>query len=638
MSLPITLNATPSDTLGITAITIEYSTGGRDHATITCEGRAANDAALFPHLTGVTIAQDGVTLFSGLSIRPKIIDRPNAPAHIYTIENPWWYAEHIPFLQTWKKHTIADDTATPTTPGLTRAILGQSTTGTPETSATVLTAALTRASDSGSRFLLGTISPSITPPWEETTDLTCAEVVRRLLRWSPNHVIHWDYTTTPPTLHIVNPSTLPANDIPYGDNGSATEASIQPRPDLIPTGVVIRYERSNSTSGGTYETVEYDTWPAALDPETNSPQVIHWTIALAGRNTTRTSQRIETQDYPADFTTDKAWWKARIPWLNAHPDANITLTNFSRSGAQNHPGELIEGTIAPFMTSNPDRVETETFRIQAVITQTLGNDIVTELDAAVTSTDFNTGTYSDISGDAQEATPSGIAQSVYTAMQAFGWEGTITTEAPSVPATNPVAQRLNLPDAGTILGVSATGPHIIRSATSDLYTGRVTHLLGAPSHLTAQDYLELQRSNRVRTTVTHSKTRVTGETKDNGLAVDQGGPIPRQNTAASPPPRMPDGTIDRQTLIWDDTNKKWEPGPILPEGAPGDLLTYDEGGDLILISNPGAPSGDDWIFRHDGTTPYWSVPELPSGGSDGDILSRASGAPIWETPGAGCGS
>ena len=50
-------------------------------------------------------------------------------------------------------------------------------------------------------FQIGTVTPALVPPFKEVRDITCAEVIHQMLRWSPDAVTWFDYTTSPPTFH-----------------------------------------------------------------------------------------------------------------------------------------------------------------------------------------------------------------------------------------------------------------------------------------------------------------------------------------------------------------------------------------------------------------------------------------------------
>ncbi len=44
-------------------------------------------------------------------------------------------------------------------------------------------------------FQIGEVTPALDVPIDEVRDITCAEVIHKMLRWSPDAVCWFDYTT-----------------------------------------------------------------------------------------------------------------------------------------------------------------------------------------------------------------------------------------------------------------------------------------------------------------------------------------------------------------------------------------------------------------------------------------------------------
>jgi hypothetical protein len=95
-------------------------------------------------------------------------------------------------------------------------------------------------------------------PLDSVNDITCAEAMRRMLRWigpmgSP--VLWFDYTTSPPTLHISTRDQLPSINLPaVGQSlGSGTSAlKIKRRDDLIPGAICLKFRITGSWNGQNY--------------------------------------------------------------------------------------------------------------------------------------------------------------------------------------------------------------------------------------------------------------------------------------------------------------------------------------------------------------------------------------------------
>jgi hypothetical protein len=114
----------------------------------------------------------------------------------------------------------------------------------------------------------GTSGLMLRAPLDAVNDMTCAECMRRQLRWigavgSP--VVWFDYTTTPPTLKVSTRDQLPGVTLAFpqsgtnGTNGTDVESvKIQRRDDLIPASVAFKYRVSGAISGFSYTVIEND--------------------------------------------------------------------------------------------------------------------------------------------------------------------------------------------------------------------------------------------------------------------------------------------------------------------------------------------------------------------------------------------
>jgi hypothetical protein len=96
-------------------------------------------------------------------------------------------------------------------------------------------------------------------PLDTVNDMTCAECMRRQLRWigamgSP--VTWWDYTTSPPTLKVSTRDQLNAITLPLV--GSTESIKIKRRDDLIPSAIAFKYRISGQVNGSAYTVIEND--------------------------------------------------------------------------------------------------------------------------------------------------------------------------------------------------------------------------------------------------------------------------------------------------------------------------------------------------------------------------------------------
>ena len=119
-------------------------------------------------------------------------------------------------------------------------------------------------------------------PWDSVNDITCAEAMRKMLRWigaMGDPVLWFDYTGTLngnpcPTLHISTRDLLPAISLPFpsvptlpsdsspltGPNGPfwATASKIKRRDDLIPNAVELKFRLTGTWNGFQYTQIIRD--------------------------------------------------------------------------------------------------------------------------------------------------------------------------------------------------------------------------------------------------------------------------------------------------------------------------------------------------------------------------------------------
>jgi hypothetical protein len=524
-----------------------------------------DDGELFPfsfHPAAVILKRSGVPWFIGYPTRTPRMGRPSAEGVRYTFENPWWWLEHVPYTQAWMFTGGVDYHNTGgyvgwTPPGglspgqinITNLILGIDSSGNPQSTGWQIAQALDCCANAivgigaTAPFQVGYIHPGVQAPAEAARDLTCAEVVRRALRWHPDCVVYWDYTATlsghPCAALYIKPRSALAS-VSFACAGQpASSIDIAARPDLVPPVVVINYEIVAQNNDQDQRSVSIDQYPTGVP--TNQPGGIMLTMDLQGEKTTYVRQYLKTAPISPNLLD---WWKERLPWLN---DANISNLFASANPTGANPASTNGGTTTPIFpdggvnASNPgdgtDPASGSTTsgtvwgnmliegdipnwingHAQMALAQlavnydvNMGNDasgnpviehhLNETIFVKVLSTDLNTGWYNQLTGVyVGEPVPTGLAQAYYNALHALQYEG-------SWEITEPECGTVGGPYLGKVLNLTgglsawATMNAAIFETTEDLAIGQTRLRFGPVEYLTPKDWLALLRFQRDRTT------------------------------------------------------------------------------------------------------------------------------------------
>ncbi|HZQ46822.1 MAG TPA: hypothetical protein VFC07_07425 [Verrucomicrobiae bacterium] len=205
---------------------------GIDELTFRAVGAAADAAPLFPYKATVTLWRDrqrdsqgdwsgGTTWFQGLVTQVPRNGSLDAESMAYKVSGPWWYLENLVFLQAYQQillgvgappgnpvigsgvssHLFMNlDSLAPVGPTLQ---VGKLTTGQQILAALDWCLAPFLDANTTPPFQIGRITPGVDVPIDEVRDITCAEVIHKMLRWSPDAVAYFDYTTMPPTFNCL---------------------------------------------------------------------------------------------------------------------------------------------------------------------------------------------------------------------------------------------------------------------------------------------------------------------------------------------------------------------------------------------------------------------------------------------------
>lgn len=437
--------------------------------------------------------------------------------HICQVEGPWWHLEHLVFQQAWlqnKTPEAAEATLESIYKG--RLILGQSLHGEALSVQDQIQEILNYAIDAGAPFQVGRLGLNFKVPFDEVKDISCAEAIQRILRWSPDTVLWFDYSTLPlPTLRLSPRADMPAINIPYGQLQSL---HISPRYDLQIPSVLLKYEKTHKSDHDSWTSTEVDAYPEGASGQEFNAMVL--TIDLVGSRSTRIKQKITTRLIEAHSVH---WWQTQIPFLASLEADSIRIHSFSRKGSLAF--ELVEGAIAPWM-----RIASEEDVIRASLSYETQDTIIHNQEVAVRliATDGETKTFrKNLTLNYAESTPQGLASILYHSLNHLQYEGKLTLYG--TPLGFCMGSTLNILDAlPAYNGMNA----IIQEIHENLQSRKTTILFGPPKHLGPSDLVELLRMNRRRHFSRSASTRQLGYVPAQ-TAIEQGIHMPLQNTTLS---------------------------------------------------------------------------------------------------------
>jgi hypothetical protein len=221
-------------------------------------GAAVDAAYLFPWGTIVKMFRNGVPWFYGVVTQTPSAGSGRAEDQDYVVSDPWWYLENLVYQQQWIAPSYPGANTT-NDPYRSHCFLNKwifnalSNNFTRETTDQQIADVIAYAQSAPSNVPIqlpstpGTV-PSMDIPLEEIRDATCADVLRKQLRWMPDAVTWFDYSTTPPTLNIQRRANLAPVSVPFPTPASPSplaEFAVDPCYGLFHESVKISFERQD---------------------------------------------------------------------------------------------------------------------------------------------------------------------------------------------------------------------------------------------------------------------------------------------------------------------------------------------------------------------------------------------------------
>ena len=590
-----------------------------DTVTFRAENRGSDADPLFAYGSTMRLFQDGVPWFYGRVVQVPGQATAAGEAQLYRLAGPWWYLDNLVFQQLWEMTSGGTMTLVETYQSLL--ILGQATDGTKVNTGTAIAEVLAYAIGRGAPLAIGAVTAGVIAPFAEALDESCGAAIRKLLRWTPDAVAAFDYTTSPvPTLSIVQRSAASSVTLPaYGAPVSGLE--LTPRHDLVTPSVQLKYEQTNDLGGETFTSLSVDTAPTSATGQELGALVM--TINLAGARATYHSQAITAAPIPSSGATTSAvlWWQGKFPWLADFAAGDIsvvagtqtTTLDVGASGAATPadlPNELLSGSISAWMNflSAPLRVQATLQYSGAAsdeATDVWGPMKQRVVYTRVVGTNADTGTYQRLtSATAAEPMPTGLAAALYAATSVLQYDGVLElTETECSGAAAP-GQLLDLTGGRAEWATMAAQ---IQRVEESIDTGVTRITVGPAKHLSREDLNQLLRVNRKRKPSYRLNQRTSGQASGDAAQVLGGEQHPRSDSVVRPSAGTASAAVNQpfQLLnLSDTTGLKVQVNPnsfLLQSLTPNDLFAITGLG-ALLGAAPGMMVWLEVDFESDGAT------------------------------------
>ncbi|MDR2776486.1 MAG: hypothetical protein LBB17_00350 [Puniceicoccales bacterium] len=490
-----------------------------DKVILYVQGNALSSLPTFSANTSIKIFNDGNGWFGGIVTQTPLHCSSNGEAYQYEVSGFWWYLENLIYQQAWKEPIDPmEDSPTLYNVYKSRVILGLDISGVQLSIGQQITDVINYAISCGVNLAMGDIDIPVHIPLDECKDLSCADIIRRLLRWVPDTICYIDYGPSVPTISFLRRLQMPS--ITLNLSSHVQEFSIQPRYDLQIPAVVLKFETTNSINGKIWKESIQQKYPETCTGSELKALVL--TINLEGSKANYVVQNITTA---AIETSSVSWWQAHVPGLTNIPASNISIGNVSRSSTL--PNELITGTVANWMNKT---AETDIVRCKISYADASEAVIDREVAVRILTTDATTGTYKDLlSLTTAESIPLNLAEQIYNSVNPLQYDGTVVT----------VSEEISQDFFGKMLNIIGGQPSwetmnaVVQEVVEDLDSGKIFIKFGPAKHLGAADLAELTRSGRLLFESKNHSERITAEVSSDGT-VEQGIYARVDNTSFGP--------------------------------------------------------------------------------------------------------
>lgn len=329
--------------------------------------------------------------------------------------------------------------------------------------------------------------------FDECRDVSCAEALCRILKWSPMCCAYFDYSGSgAPKLNISKRVSLAEKDVDTSAS-KVKSFSAARRDDLRVNCVVINYEREDYVGNNAFLQIQEDVYPAQKPADARGTIVMG--VELSGSKIAIQRSEIKTQTIQM---SSKQWWKNHVELLADLDDFDIVET--SRGGKLSK--ELVEGTITDDMPYNG---EYDTVKGVFEYSTEDGSKVSKTISIKMATTNASTGIYTKhVMTETAETAPVGLAKAVYDASNALLYDGHITVYG--AKSEEFFAKSLTVISDGKEKVIGAP----VCWAEEDFVADTLKLKFGTSKHLYPDDIAELFRINRSRKVSTISIDSKTG--------------------------------------------------------------------------------------------------------------------------------
>jgi hypothetical protein len=464
-------------------------------------------ASGFSFKDAITIAQDSTQWFVGIVTAIDHFATGSNEGYNITLSGPWWYLENLVFQQTTKifqgwSGTPGEDPILVDTYS-SRIALNQAPDGSLQGTADTIDEVLDWLVLQGGALMQWDSSgfPDMQIPMREERDITCADAIRRQLAYM-DAVTWFDYSTTPPTLNIKRRTDLTAASLALDGTSGVTSVDITPRSDLQVPYVHLKFEKTYQDTYGSFLQIVDQYYPDPIPA--NKFGALIATVIL--QPTISVSQYIETE-LIEPWSLD--WWQTVREDLNNDQEyAGLELIEDTDTRESALDYYIKDGAFASWMDGvvEEDKVSAKvSYRQKELIqdgatSQEVDGHKVREqvISIRLKATDLETGTYSTITDAGEDPSEfAGLAQSIYTDLNALQYDGKIVTLEGEVSGTVGMGNKLNLMGG---MAAWASMNAAVQAVAEFVDEGRTEIEIGPNKHLTAGELVDLLRVNRTRQT------------------------------------------------------------------------------------------------------------------------------------------